>query len=108
MRKWLRPGRVVAVSVAVAIVVLIPIAFTTPVAHEIHTPGATDLHAQLANSNPPLTNYPPIQPSQSLDTIRCEIWTTHRQIASPCPDSAGLAQIYFPDLTQRPMTAYVP
>jgi hypothetical protein len=108
MRRWLRPGRAVAVSVLVAMAVLIAIAFGTPAAHEIHSAGATDLHPQLASTNPPVYDYPPIQPSQSLDTIRCEIWTAHHQNASPCPDTAALAQAYFPDLTQRPTTLYVP
>lgn len=107
MPRWLKSGRTVALSVAVAVAVLLTVEFITPPAHEVHTPGAIAVNTQLVDSNPFVVAYPPIQPSQSLDTVRCEIWRTHRQHGPAC-DSTILATTYFPNVTQSPMTLYIP
>jgi hypothetical protein len=89
-------------------VVLVIGAFVTPQAHEVHTPGATPVQAQNVDSNP-FVWYASIPPSQSLDSIRCEIWHTRGQYSSPSScNSTALAKAYFPNLTQNPATLYVP
>jgi hypothetical protein len=81
----------------------------TPQAHEIHTPGATPVQAQSVDSSQFVPWYASIPPSESLDTIRCDIWRTSGQhsSASPC-DNTALAKAYFPNLAQNPATLYVP
>jgi hypothetical protein len=108
MPGWLTRGRIIALGIPVAVVVLVIGAFVTPQAHEIHTAGATPLQARNVDSNL-FVVYASIPPSQSLDSIRCEIWRTRGQYssASPC-NSTALATAYFPDLTQNPATLYVP
>jgi len=79
----------------------------TPVSHDIHTPGATPLTIQLADTDPlHALRFEPVTPSESLDTIRCEIWHELNPPTSACPDSASLANAYFPRLTQSPETLY--
>ncbi len=107
MRHLLTPGRMVALIVVVVLAVLVTIPFYTPPAHQIHTPGATALSAQVVESSPPIYAYQTIHASQSLDDVRCQLWRRQRPQAA-CPDSATLASSYFPALTQSPMTLYIP
>jgi hypothetical protein len=109
MPGWLTRGRIIALGIPAAVFVLVIGAFVTPQAHEIHTTGATPVQAQNVDSSPFVAGYASIPPSQSLDTIRCDIWRTRGQYssASPC-DSTALAKAYFPNLTQNPATLYVP
>jgi hypothetical protein len=108
MPDWLTRGRIVALGIGVAALVLVTLAFVTPPAHEIHTSDATSVHAQLVESNPFVVGYPLIQPSQSLDTIRCEIWRTRGQHPGQGVCDSAAASGYFPNLTQSPATLYVP
>lgn len=108
MRHWLTPGRIAALIIVVVLVVVVTIPFYTPPAHEIHTPGAVALDSRLVGSNPPVFVYPTMHASQSLDDVRCQLWRTRQPAQSACPDGATLAAIYFPGLTQGPMTLYIP
>jgi hypothetical protein len=108
MRHWLTPGRIGALIVVVAVVVLVTTPFYTPPAHEIHTPGATALSAQVVESSPPIYAYQTLHASQSLDDVRCQVWRTRQRPQAACPDTATLANSYFPGLTQSPMTLYIP
>lgn len=91
----------------VIVVLLVTTPFYTPPAHQISTPGATALDAQQVVSNPYVPAYGPIQPSESLDSLRCQLWRAQNHLAA-CPDAATLASTYFPRLAQSPMTLYVP
>jgi hypothetical protein len=109
MPGWLTRGRIIALAIPAAVVALVAAAFVTPAPHEIHAADAMPVNAQLVYSSPFVVGYPVVQPSQSLDTIRCEIWRTRGQYrpASAC-DSSALAHAFFPNLTQNPTTLYVP
>jgi hypothetical protein len=107
MPNWLTRRRIAALSISVVVVVLVPMAYITPSAHEIHSPDSTALRTQVVVSNPFVLGYPAFPPSQSLDAIRCEIWRSHPHQSSAC-DSTILASDYFPNVTQIPMTLYVP
>jgi hypothetical protein len=89
------------------LVLIVMILFVTPQPHAIHTKGATALDTQLVVSDPPVYAYRVTQASQSLDNVRCEIWHIHDS-RDACPNSARLASMYFPSLTQIPMTLYIP
>ncbi len=108
MRHLLTPGRIVALIVVVVLAVLVTIPFYTPPAHQIHTPGATALSAQVVESSPPIYAYQTMHASQSLDDVRCQLWRTRQGPQAACPDKATLASTYFPGLTQSPMTLYLP
>jgi hypothetical protein len=67
------------------------------------------LPVQMAYSFPSLQHYSQaVQPSESLSDVRCAIWRGRHSQDSLCPDAAALATIYFPNLTQRPATLYIP
>jgi hypothetical protein len=103
-------GLIVRLIVFVAVVLVVGTLSITPPAHEIHTPGATALKAQVAEpySSTPVYSTRQTQPSQSLDAIRCELWLLRNSSAAACSDRATLAAAYFPRLTQSPMTLYIP
>jgi hypothetical protein len=83
-------------------------AFVSPSPHEVHSPGAETLTTQLVYSDPPVNFLQAVQPSQSLNDVRCAMWRVGRSQSSVCPDAATLAAQYFPKLTQSPRTLYVP
>jgi hypothetical protein len=66
------------------------------------------LNAQTVGSDPPAYSSKAIQPGQSLNDVRCAIWHGRHPQTAVCPDAAILADLYFPKLTQRPSTLYVP
>ncbi|TMB97224.1 MAG: hypothetical protein E6J40_08560 [Chloroflexi bacterium] len=106
MRPLLTRGRIVTLSVLAVLVLLGTLLFVKPSAHEIHSPGATALNTQVAESDPPVYAYRAAA-SQSLENVRCEIWHT-RDSRAACPTGAVLASTYFANLTQSPMTLYIP
>jgi hypothetical protein len=108
MRHLLTTRRIVTLTVVVVLAVLVTIPFYTPSAHQIHTPGATALSAQVVESRPPIYAYQTIHASQSLDDLRCQLWRSRQRPQAACPDSATLASSYFPALTQSPTTLYIP
>jgi hypothetical protein len=103
MRHWVTRKRIALLGVA-AVVLLWAIAFVAPPAHEVHTPGATALNVSLVYSDVRLFGTP-IQPSQSLSNIRCQMWRSLNGTA-PCPDNG--AGMYFPALTETPNVLYLP
>jgi len=109
MGHWLTRGLVVRLIVFVAVVLVVATLSITPPGHAIHTSGATALRSQVVESyNTPLYATRQTQPSQSLDAIRCELWLLRNSSAAACSDRASLAAAYFPQLTQSPMTLYLP
>lgn len=103
--------RVLGIAVlAVLAIVLVGAAgaFVTPSPYEVHTPGAQTLNTQLAGSAPQVYYSQAVQPSQSLNDVRCATWRLRHSQSSVCPDAATLAAEYFPKLTQSPSTLYVP
>lgn len=104
-RKW-----VVALSVLGALILIVWAAFLTPPTHEVHTVGGTAVMTQfVSNTEYVVFRGESIPPSQSLDTIRCAYWRLSQlQSTSTCPDSDALARLYFPNVTQRSKTLYVP
>lgn len=72
-------------------------------------PGGKALRVRGGDSDPSVMIIDPrIRPSQSLDTLRCDIWRRQQSTTATCPDGAALAIRYFPRLTQSPNTLYVP
>jgi hypothetical protein len=111
MRRSLTRKRIVWLCVAVVAVFVLADGFVTPPAHAVHTPGDIAVNATLVAPNPPLYNYPQLQPTQSLDSIRCQLWRSRVRpvtTTAACPDSAVLAAMFFPTMTQSPKTLYVP
>jgi len=82
-------------------------ALVSPSPHEVHTPGAQTLNAQVVYADPREYFYQAIQPSQSLNDVRCAMWRIGRPQTSACPEAATLASLYFPNVTQSPKTLYV-
>lgn len=109
MQHLLTRWRVVwLIATATAVLILIA-AFYTPPAHEVHTPGGKALQAQgVVSEASEMIIDPRIRPSQSLDTVRCEIWRVHQLPTSTCPNSAALARRYFPRITQSVNKLYLP
>ena len=91
---------VIAVAGAIA-------AFVSPAPHEVHTPGAQTLEAHQVGSNPALYFSLTVQPSQSLNDVRCAIWRAGQSQSSACPEAATLATMYFPNLTESLGTLYI-
>jgi hypothetical protein len=101
---------IVALSVLGALVLIVWGAFSTPPVRDVHTARGTPVMTRLVwNTRYVLFQGERISPSQSLDTVRCEYWRfSQRPTTTTCPDSATLASLYFPNLTQSPRTLYVP
>jgi hypothetical protein len=95
------------VAVLVLVVVGTAAAFVSPSPHEIHTLGAMTLNTQLVYSDHPVSFFQAVQPSQSLNDVRCAMWHEGRPQTSACPDAETLAGLYFPKLTQSPKSLYV-
>lgn len=95
-------------AVLVIVVVGAVGAFVTPSPHEVRTPGAQALNTQVVGSIPQVFYSQAVQPSQSLNDVRCATWRLRHSPSSVCPDAATLAAEYFPRLTQSPSTLYVP
>jgi hypothetical protein len=109
VQHWLTRTRIVWLTIAVVAVFLLADGFVTPSTHEVHTPSDIAVNATLVGANPRLYSYPQLlQPTQSLDSIRCQLWRTrlHLPTTSACPDGAALAVMFFPNLTQSPKTLY--
>jgi hypothetical protein len=109
MRQKLTRKRIILLSVAAAVALLLLDAFVAPPAHDIHSLSGVAIKARVVAS---ITRFDfvPITPSQSLADIRCQLWhadfrNPHR--ADPCPDAATLALSYWSQLTQNPATLYV-
>jgi hypothetical protein len=103
--------RIVWLTVVVVIFLLMVEAFVRPPAHEVHMPGDIAVKATLVVSSPPAYNYPLLLPTQSLEAIRCHLWRSRVRpvtTTATCPDSAALAGMFFPSLTQSPKTLYFP
>jgi len=79
-----------------------------PTPHEIHTTGSAPLQAQDVQPDKWIPLKKTIEPSESLDAIRCQLWHADHERPSPCPDSATLTAEYFPNLKQSPKTLYIP
>jgi hypothetical protein len=100
--------QVIGIALAAVLVLILVAALVKPSPHEVHMPGAEALHVQLVDSfPPPLYFSQAIQPSQSLNDVRCAIWRARHSQNSVCPDAATLAGMYFPKLTQSPRTLYI-
>lgn len=97
-----------AFTVVWIVVWIVVITVLRPTAHEVHAPGSTPLEARVVQSDKRIPFRETIQPSQSLDAIRCQLWHANHVPPSACPDSAALAAEYFPNLTQTPKTLYIP
>jgi hypothetical protein len=82
-------------------------AFVSPSPHQVRTPGATTLTTQLIYSDPQVNFLQAVQPSESLNDVRCAIWRVDKSPSSACPDMPTLAAAYFPNFTQRPGTLYI-
>lgn len=111
VRPVLMRRRIVWLTVVVAIFFLMAEVFVKPPAHEVHTPGDMAVNATLVVSSPPAYNYPLLLPTQSLDAIRCQLWRSRVRpvtTTATCPDSAALAGMFYPSLTQSPRTLYIP
>jgi hypothetical protein len=108
----LTTGRIIATGVIIPVAILVAvgmIAAYTPPAHDVHAPGGSAIKAQLVYSDKPVYVGRSLQPSQSLDVVRCEIWfEKQNQQPNPCPNSATLASQLFPNLTQSSKTLYFP
>jgi hypothetical protein len=101
--------QVIGIALAAVLVLILVAAFVKPSPHEVHMPGAEALTVQMADSfPPPLYFSQAIQPSESLNDVRCAIWQVRHNQNSDCPDAATLAAMYFPKLTQSPGTLYIP
>jgi hypothetical protein len=98
--------RVAGLAIAVAVVFILVAAFVPPSPYEVHTPGAEALNTLRVDSDPAAHLSQAVQPSQSLNDVRCAIWRVRH--TQTCPDAATLAGLYFPRLTQSPSTLYVP
>lgn len=79
-----------------------------PSPHEVHTPGSSALNAHVVASEKWVPLSAEIEPSESLDMIRCQLWKARPAPKSTCSDGAALAAEYFPSVTQTPKTLYVP
>jgi hypothetical protein len=99
---------VAGLAIAVAVVLIVVGAFVQPSPHEVRTPGAQELNPQLVYSDPRANFLQAIQPSQSLNDVRCAMWRLGHAQTSECADAATLAGLYFPKLTQSTKTLYVP
>ncbi len=66
------------------------------------------MNTKTVGSDPPAYSAQTIQPSQSLNDVRCAIWRARHPQNAVCPDAATLAALYFPKLTQSPRTLYIP
>ena len=100
--------RVPVLAIVVVTVLILGAAIVPPPPHEVHTPGAGALNTRTVGSDPPVISAQAIQPSQSLNDVRCAIWRARHPQTAVCPDAATLASLYFPKLTQSPSTLYVP
>jgi hypothetical protein len=98
--------RVAGLTIAVALVLIVVGAFVQPPPHEVRTPGAEALNTRMVDSDPAAHLSQPVQPSQSLDDVRCAIWRLRH--TETCPDVYTLAGLYFPQLTQSLSTLYIP
>jgi hypothetical protein len=99
---------VAGLAIAVAVVLILVGAFVRPSPHEVRTPGAQELNPQVANSDARAYSFQAVQPSESLNDVRCAMWRLGHAQPSQCPDAATLAGVYFPTLTQSAKTLYVP
>src|SRR5258708_18577663 len=95
-------------AIVVAIVLILVGARVSQPPHEVHTPGAGALNPRSVGSDPPVISAQAIQPSQSLNDVRCAVWRARHPQTAVCPDAATLASMYFLKLTQSPSTLYVP
>lgn len=100
--------RVIALSIAGSITLVVAGVLVPPQPHEVHTQGGEALTARSVDSTTTLYYNQTIKPSQSLNEIRCGLWHLRNPTTSPCPDSAELAGLYFTNLTQSQNTLYVP
>jgi hypothetical protein len=102
--------RVFGIAIAAVLVIVLMGAvgaFVSPSPHEIHTPGAQTLKTQLVGSDSAEYFSQAVQPSQSLNDVRCAIWRAGKSQSSVCPEAATLASMYFPNLTQSPGILYI-
>jgi hypothetical protein len=95
--------RVVWLGIGAMVVFLLADAFVATPAHDVHTPGATSLAAALIKNDAPLIE--PVQPSESIFGIRCQLWQREHG-AQPCPDD--IVRTYFSLVVQTPRTLYIP
>jgi hypothetical protein len=103
VRRWLTRKRIVWLGIALAVVFLLADAFVATPAHDVHTPGATQLAATLINSDI-RGSFAAVQPSESISDLRCHVWHAHHS-AMQCPDD--IAGTIFPSVTQTPNTLYL-
>ena len=94
--------RIVWLSMGIALVLLLAVAFLATPAHEVHTPGATSLKASVVDTD--IHVYKVIQPSQSLSEVRCQVWAALHNMR-PCP--GDIARTYLASITQAPNSLYL-
>ncbi len=103
MPHWETRARIVRLSVAVAVILLLAVAFVPPPSHDVHSPDGVSIKARIVYSGP---TFRPIVPSESLSDIRCQLWGNGSS-AVRCPTDAILAQDIWPQVNQSPLTLYV-
>src|SRR5260370_16246121 len=94
--------RVPVLAIVVVTVLILGAAIVPPPPHEVHTPGAGALNTRTVGSDPPVISAQAIQPSQSLNDVRCAIWRARHPQTTVVPDPATLATPYFPTLPRTP------
>ena len=109
MGKWFTRKRAIWLSLGVVLAVLLLVGFVAPPASAVHSANGVAVKVQVVDSSPQVM-YAPINPTQSLDDVRCQLWhadSHNLHKADPCPNGAILATSYLPQLTQSPATLYV-
>jgi hypothetical protein len=103
MGKWFTRKRVIWLSVATIVALLLLEGLAAKPAHEVHTPGATALKAVAVATNLPYySNANPA--SQSISDLRCQV-ARARNATTPCPPD--MASPYLPSVAQSPNTLYL-
>src|SRR5258708_8450188 len=100
--------RVPVLAIVVVAVLILGGAIVPPPPHEVHTPGAGALNTRTVGSDPPVISPQAIQPSQSLNNVRCAVGRALHPHTSVSPHAPTPPNINFPSLTLHPRPLRVP
>ncbi|HEY8813825.1 MAG TPA: hypothetical protein VIP57_01790 [Candidatus Dormibacteraeota bacterium] len=104
MRKWFTRKRVIWLSLATIVALLLIDGFVARPAHEVTTPGAMSLKTTAVPTNVTYYSYP-LPASQSIEDVRCHLWRARNGDTPPCTPDAASA--YLPSAVQSPNTLYL-
>jgi hypothetical protein len=104
MQKWFKRKRVIWLSLATIVALLLIEGFVARPAHEVTTPGATSLRTTALQTSVTYYSYP-LPASQSIEEVRCTLFRLRSGYTPRCTPDAASA--YLPTVAQSPNTLYL-